>query len=142
MINHFPDAPALDVLADPTRRAVLMLLATRARPAGELAAAFPISKPALSRHLRLLRSRGLVEEYRVRRDGRVRMYRLRRPPLDDLVRWTRTLQAFWKDQLTAFEEFVRTEAAGRPQKRRRPRPRTPVDRRSPHGRRRYRRPQR
>ncbi len=140
MVNQLRDAPVLDVLADPTRRAVVALLAARARPAGELAAAFPISKPALSRHLRLLRSRGVVEEYRVPRDGRLRMYRLRREPLDDLARWTRRVRGFWKDQLTAFEEFVRTEAAGRAQKRRRPQ--RLADRRSAHGRRRYRRPQR
>src|SRR3989304_488693 len=84
MVNHIPDAPVLDVLADPTRRAVVAMLAARPHPAGELAAACAISRPALSRHLRLLRSRDVVEEYRIPQDGRVRMYRLRREPLDDV----------------------------------------------------------
>ena len=98
MVNQLTDAPVLDVLADPTRRAVVAMLAARPHPAGELAAACAISRPALSRHLRLLRSRGAVEEYRIPQDGRVRMYRLRREPLDDVARWAATLQSFWAHQ--------------------------------------------
>src|SRR3990172_6899031 len=84
MVNHIPAAPVLDGLAAPPRRAVVAMLAARPHPAGELAAACAISRPALSRHLRLLRSRDVVEEYRIPQDGRVRMYRLRREPLDDV----------------------------------------------------------
>lgn len=121
MVNQLPDAPALDVLADPTRRAVLTLLAVRPRAAGELAASCRISKPALSRHLRLLRARRVVEEFRIREDGRVRMYRLRREPLDEVARWTAGLQAFWAHQLAAYAEVVRREARGLKSRRRRSR---------------------
>ena len=135
MVNQFTDAPALDLLADPTRRAVVAMLARRPRPAGELAAACAISKPALSRHLRLLRSRRIVEEYGIARDGRVRMYRLRREPLDDVARWAARLRGFWALQLTAFQRFVRTEAGQRAP--RRPGTRIPKPRRKQQGRRRH-----
>ena len=137
MVNQLPDAPVLDVLADPTRRAVVAMLAARPHPAGELAAACAISRPALSRHLRLLRSRGAVEEYRIPQDGRVRMYRLRREPLDDVARWAATLQSFWAHQLAAFAGFVRTEAGERSKAWRRPRGRIPGRRSKRDGRRRH-----
>ena len=70
----------LAALADPTRRRVVELLRERPRRAGELAEAFGVSAPAMSRHLRVLRTRGLVEEERVDEDARVRVYRLRREP--------------------------------------------------------------
>ena len=62
---------AFNALADPTRRAVLDLLRAGTRPAGEIARAFPVSRPAISKHLRILRRAHLVEE---RREGRHRLY--------------------------------------------------------------------
>jgi DNA-binding transcriptional ArsR family regulator len=103
-------ALVLDVLADPTRRAIVALLAERPRPAGEFAERFGISRPAISRHLRILRSRGLIEEHRIPQDGRVRMVRLRGEPLDDVARWAAQLQAFWTQQLQAYQEFIAAEA--------------------------------
>ncbi len=108
MVNY-SSAAALDVLADPTRRAMVALLAERPRPAGEFADHFRISRPAVSRHLRLLRSRGIVQEFRVRKDGRVRMYRLRGERLGDVAGWATQLQAFWRLQLESFKEFVGAE---------------------------------
>jgi len=96
----------LAALADPTRRRVVELLRERPRRAGELASAFRISAPAMSRHLRVLRTRGLVEEERVDDDARVRVYRLRREPFDALSLWLRELEAFWSDQLEAFGAHV------------------------------------
>jgi DNA-binding transcriptional ArsR family regulator len=109
MVNY-SDAPVLDVLADPTRRAIVALLAERPRPAGEFAARFGISRPAVSRHLRILKSRGLVEEHRIPEDGRVRMVRLRGQPLDDMARWAAQLQAFWTQQLQAYQDFIAAKA--------------------------------
>jgi DNA-binding transcriptional ArsR family regulator len=103
----------LEALADPTRRGVVELLRPRPHRAGELAAAFRISAPAMSRHLRVLRTRGLVEEERVKRDARVRIYRLRREPFDALGLWLRELASFWGDQLDAFGAHVAQHPAAR-----------------------------
>jgi DNA-binding transcriptional ArsR family regulator len=96
----------LAALADPTRRRVVELLRERPRRAGELASAFRVSAPAMSRHLRVLRTRGLVEEERVDDDARVRVYRLRREPFDALALWLREVEAFWSDQLESFGAHV------------------------------------
>jgi DNA-binding transcriptional ArsR family regulator len=104
MVNDL-DA-TLAALADPTRRRVVELLRERPRRAGELAAASGISGPAMSRHLRLLRACGLVEEERVDADARVRLYRLRREPFAGLQEWLDQVQAFWTGQLDAFKAHV------------------------------------
>lgn len=96
----------LAALADPTRRRVVELLRERPHRAGELAAAFRVSAPAISRHLRVLRTRGLVEEERVDDDARVRVYRLRREPFDALSLWLRELESFWTEQLESFGAHV------------------------------------
>ncbi|KAA9145503.1 winged helix-turn-helix transcriptional regulator [Microbacterium lushaniae] len=67
-----------EALADPTRRRVVLRLADGPLSAGGLAATEPTSRPAVSRHLRILRESGLVD---VETDGRIRRYRLRRDPL-------------------------------------------------------------
>ena len=96
----------LEALADPTRRGVVDLLRKRPRRAGELAAAFDMSAPAMSRHLRVLRTSGLVEEQRVERDARVRVFRLRRKPFRNLLRWLEQVEKFWTDQLDSFKEHA------------------------------------
>jgi DNA-binding transcriptional ArsR family regulator len=96
----------LTALADPTRRRVVELLRERPRRAGELAAASRMSGPAMSRHLRVLRTSGLVEEERTDRDARVRVYRLRPEPFLALQTWLDQVQAFWTDQLDAFKAHV------------------------------------
>ena len=104
----------LAALADPTRRRVVELLRERTRRAGELAAAFRVSAPAMSRHLRVLRRRGLVEEERVDEDARVRVYRLRRERFRQLQEWLGEVEAFWADQLDAFKAHAeRTRRGGR-----------------------------
>src|SRR5688572_23723325 len=65
-----------DLLADPTRRRIVELLRERPRRAGELAAEFSVSVPAVSRHLRQLREAGIVADARVAGDGRIRVYSL------------------------------------------------------------------
>jgi DNA-binding transcriptional ArsR family regulator len=93
----------LTALADPTRRQIVDLLRQRPRRAGELAAAFDVTAPAISRHLRVLRRSGLVEESGVDSDARVRVYQLRREPFVALQAWLDQVQAFWTDQLGAFK---------------------------------------
>jgi DNA-binding transcriptional ArsR family regulator len=103
----------LAALADPTRRAVVDLLRKRPLPAGEIALALDTSPPAMSRHLRVLRRRGLVEEDRNEWDARVRIYRLRREPFDDLESWLSRVRAFWGDQLESYRAHVERSAKGR-----------------------------
>jgi len=111
--RHIDDTFA--ALADPTRRRVVELLRKRPYRAGELSGAFGMSAPAMSRHLRVLRNRGLIEEQRVDDDARIRVYRLRRERFDELQRWLETVESFWADQLSAFKRHAERT---RPRKRR------------------------
>jgi DNA-binding transcriptional ArsR family regulator len=90
-------------LADPTRRAVLDLLRAGTRPAGEIAQAFPVSRPAISKHLRQLRRANLVVE---QRRGRHRYYQLNPGPLEAVDSWLDHYRAFWKSSLTSLKAFV------------------------------------
>jgi DNA-binding transcriptional ArsR family regulator len=93
----------LTALADPTRRKVVDLLRDRPLRAGELANRMRVSPPALSRHLRVLRRGGLIEEERVEEDARVRIYRLRKKPFKDLKTWLSEVEATWTQQLSALK---------------------------------------
>lgn len=84
--------PELATLADPIRREILDMLRVASRSAGEIAAQFPVSWPAISRHLRLLREAHLIEE---RRSRRQRIYALRREALLPVLAWVTALA---KDQ--------------------------------------------
>ncbi len=97
---------ALNALADPTRRQVVELLRERPRRTGDLAAACHTSGPAMSKHLRVLRASGLIEEERIERDARVHLYHLRPEPFLALQAWLDQVQAFWSDQLGAFKEHA------------------------------------
>jgi DNA-binding transcriptional ArsR family regulator len=101
-------------LSDPTRRRVVDLLRKRPRAAGELARAFGLSPPAMSRHLRTLRHSGLVEEDHGGEDARVRVYRLRREPFGELRGWLDDVEAFWAAELESFKVHVeRTRPKGK-----------------------------
>ncbi len=93
----------LMALADPTRRGVIELLRQEPRKASDLADALSMTRPAMSRHLRLLRQTGLVTERELENDARVRMYRLERAPFTELRSWLDEVEGFWGDQLTAFK---------------------------------------
>ena len=97
---------ALTALADPTRRGVIDLLRKRPHRAGELARHFDVSAPAMSRHLKVLRERGLVDDQRSDDDARARIFRLRREPFSELQAWLARVEGFWSDQLGAFAEHV------------------------------------
>jgi DNA-binding transcriptional ArsR family regulator len=87
---------ALAVLADPTRRKVFERLRGGPRPVNALAAGLPVSRPAVSQHLKVLKNAGLVEE---RSEGVRHIYSLRREGLLELRNW---LDGFWDDALEAF----------------------------------------
>ena len=88
---------ALAVLADPTRRRVFERLRHGPRAVNVIAAGLPVSRPAVSQHLKVLKSAGLVEE---RSEGVRRIYSLRREGLLELREW---LDSFWDDALEAFK---------------------------------------
>lgn len=98
----------LSALADPTRRKIVDHLRQKPRRAGELATRIRVSPPALSRHLRVLRKNGLIEEQRGEEDARVRVYRLRQKPFRDLNGWLAEIEAIWTHQLSAFKEHAET----------------------------------
>jgi DNA-binding transcriptional ArsR family regulator len=96
----------LVALADRNRRAVVDLLKEQPRRAGEIASALSITPPALSRHLRVLRRSGLIDEQGVEEDARVRIYRLRKEPFDQLRGWLGEVESFWTGELAAFRDHV------------------------------------
>ena len=90
-------------LADPTRRRIFERLARRPRPVGELAEGLPVSRPAVSQHLRVLSDAGLVV---ATRDGNRRLYRVDPNAIDAMRSY---LDRFWSDALAAFEEAARAK---------------------------------
>jgi DNA-binding transcriptional ArsR family regulator len=94
---------AAAAIADPIRRRVLELVRDAEVPAGEIAAQFPVSRPAVSRHLRVLREAGLVQE---RRAGRERLYRADPEPLAELRAW---LDGYWAGRLDALKRLTEEE---------------------------------
>jgi len=96
----------LAALADPHRRRVIDLLGERPRRAGELAKKLGLAPPAMSRHLRVLRECGLVEETHPSFDARVRIYSLDPRPMADLKAWMDETEQLWAAQLAAFRAHV------------------------------------
>jgi DNA-binding transcriptional ArsR family regulator len=97
------DSPAFRALADPTRRALLDLLADGPLRVHEMAARFPVSRPAISKHLRLLREAGLVTE---RKEGRESWYSLDAVPLADVDAWIEKYRAMWQSRLERLKRRV------------------------------------
>ena len=94
---------AAAAIADPIRRRVLELVRDDELPAGALAERFDVSRPAVSRHLRVLREAGLVVE---RREGRRRFYRANLEPLAELREW---LDDYWAGRLSALRNLAEKE---------------------------------
>ena len=101
-VTHSTDA-VFRALSDPTRRAVLDLLRRGHQPAGQIARAFPVSRPAISKHLRLLRRARLVREHRI---GRHRFYRLDPQPLRSIDHWLDHYRSFWSTKLANLKAFL------------------------------------
>jgi DNA-binding transcriptional ArsR family regulator len=94
---------ALTALADPVRRELVALLARGEMPAGELAGRFPVSRPAISRHLRVLREAGLVT---ARTEGRRRLYALDVRPLREIDDWLEPYRDLWAQRLDALDTEI------------------------------------
>jgi len=103
------EMPVFTAIADPTRRAILQRLAAGDMAAGHIAEAFPISRPAVSKHLRILRQAALVQE---ERRGRRRMYRLNVQPLRDVDHWLEQYRTFWEKNLASLKRHLETHTKG------------------------------
>jgi DNA-binding transcriptional ArsR family regulator len=101
----FPVDAVAASIADPVRRTIMVMLCTERLPAGEIAERFAISRPAVSRHLRVLRASGLVRDEIV---GRQRIYGLDVTPLAELDRWLEQFRSpsGWERRLDALETEV------------------------------------
>ena len=94
---------ALRALVEPRRREILRLVGQRERPAGEIAAHFDVTRPAISQHLRILKEAGLIVE---RRLGTRRLYRARPEGLAELRTF---IEEFWDEQLARLKEQAELE---------------------------------
>jgi DNA-binding transcriptional ArsR family regulator len=90
-------------IADPTRREILRLLRAEGRTVGGIASNFHISRPAISKHLRLLRSAGLVV---TRKNGTARICELNGQPLRAVHEWLRDYAAFWDENLRNLKSYI------------------------------------
>ncbi len=99
---------AFDAIADPTRRAILDHLRSGELGAGELASRFPVSRPAISKHVRVLREAGLLRE---RRAAQARFYSLDPARLSEVDRWLQPYRLFWAARLMDLKLHVESETA-------------------------------
>jgi DNA-binding transcriptional ArsR family regulator len=96
----------LAALADPVRREIIEVLIDHPEDAGTLASRFPISRPAVSRHLRVLRDCGLVRSETI---AQRRVYHAEPTPLREIDDWVTRYRAFWTERLDTLEIHLREE---------------------------------
>jgi DNA-binding transcriptional ArsR family regulator len=96
---------AFDALGDPTRRAVFKRLRAGARSVGEIAKGMAVSRPAVSQHLKVLKTARLVIDHA---DGTRRLYAVDTTGLEEIRKW---LDGFWDETLAAFKTAAEREAA-------------------------------
>ncbi|HVY80787.1 MAG TPA: metalloregulator ArsR/SmtB family transcription factor [Steroidobacteraceae bacterium] len=94
---------AFAIIAEPSRRAILSLLASAERSVGDLEQALRLPQPSVSKHLRVLREAGLVES---RVDGQRRLYRIRPEPLMEVEAWLAPFRRYWSVQVDALERHL------------------------------------
>ncbi len=102
-VSSESERDVFQALADPTRRAILEVLRAGSRPVNDIASRFSISRPAISKHLRILREADLVKEVRV---GRNRLYELQADPLRDIDAWLAHYRHMWQHQLRNLKRYV------------------------------------
>jgi DNA-binding transcriptional ArsR family regulator len=98
--------PIFNALANPVRRRLLELLVDGPRTAGELAAEFELSRPAVSEHLAILRRAALVQE---QPKGRQRHYHLDASPLAEVDQWLHPFERYWRDRLRSLSDVLEEE---------------------------------
>ncbi len=97
---------ALAALADPIRREIVEVLLDHPEDAGSIAERFPISRPAVSRHLRVLREAGVVRSETV---AQRRIYHIEPEPLREIDEWVSRYRAFWQNRLDRLDAHLREE---------------------------------
>ncbi|WP_420433482.1 metalloregulator ArsR/SmtB family transcription factor [Hyphobacterium sp.] len=97
-------------ISDPTRREILGLLAEREMSIGEVSERFAISRPAIAKHLAILRDGNLI---RVEARGRERMNRLNAAPLKDVAAWLSVFDRFWDDRLDKLKSTLEQDDDGK-----------------------------
>lgn len=106
---HEPDTnAAFYAIADPTRRSILDLIRNQERSAGEIAQYFPVSRPAIARHVRVLREAGLVRE---RRDATLRFYSIDARALRGVDSWLAPYRLYWAARLVDLKRVVEADIA-------------------------------
>jgi DNA-binding transcriptional ArsR family regulator len=115
MVTHSAELQdsVFKALADPTRRGILSLLRTGEQPVNTIARGFPMSRPAISKHLRLLLDAELVYE---RRDGRNRLYQLNAKPLKGVDEWLEAYRTMWQGKLKNLKRYLESPRKEEPQK--------------------------
>ena len=93
----------LTALADPIRREIVEVLLEHPQDAGTIAKRFPVSRPAVSRHLRVLRESGIVRSETV---AQRRVYHVETAPLEELDDWLTQYRQFWTDRLNKLEQHL------------------------------------
>jgi DNA-binding transcriptional ArsR family regulator len=101
---------AFAALADPTRRAILARLTSGEAGVLDIAEPFPMSQPAISKHLKVLEAAGLVSRRRLSKQN---LCRLEAGPLKDVADWLGTYREFWEASFARLDEYVDTLSAGR-----------------------------
>ncbi|MBA4493907.1 ArsR/SmtB family transcription factor [Paenactinomyces guangxiensis] len=101
-----PKHDIFQAIADPTRRQLLRLLADKELPVTVISKHFPMSRTAVSKHLRILSEAGLVGEQKV---GREKRYRLQAEPLIELKQWLSFYERFWENKISMLKHFVENE---------------------------------
>jgi len=107
--NQAAAAPKHDVfqaIADPTRRSILKMLIDQEMAVTVITDHFPITRTAVSKHLRVLSEAGLVKERKVGRETR---YRLDADPLQELKNWLAFYERFWENKLSALKRYIELE---------------------------------
>ncbi len=103
MIATDPAQPVFRALADPTRRAIITMLGDGARPIGEIASKFEMTRPAVAKHLAILREGGLIT---VETQGRERINKLNPGGLKTASDWINHFDRFWDERLAKLKQLV------------------------------------
>ncbi|MCY9528213.1 MULTISPECIES: ArsR/SmtB family transcription factor [Paenibacillus] len=103
MGSSAPKHDVFQAIADPTRRKLLQLLADQELPVTVISGHFPMSRTAVSKHLRILAEAGLVKDRKIGREVR---YRLDPDPLLELKRWLAYYDRYWDNKLSMLQHYV------------------------------------
>lgn len=107
-MSSAPKHDVFQAIADPTRRQLLSLLSDKELPVTVISGHFPMSRTAVSKHLRILSDAGLVKE---RKAGRETRYSLQPEPLLELKRWLAYYERFWDNRLSVLKQLVEQDSA-------------------------------